>query len=212
MDSLSNDVFFSISAIEFEKVYMVMDKRIALGYSGRDLSFLLGYRPLYVRDVEDPRHMLRYTPKDTNYLQLIFDCKLEEIMLPKTVESVYRIRVDTLIREGDNPIYKISRKLNNNTVVSYRTINLNEDTNGSLLKATVKSELVLDYIRDLFEGNYFNEPKTALEVFNKCKKKLGESVQPCDLACAIAFYTAKRKSPKLNQVKNKSSRTVYSKG
>lgn len=45
---------FPIDAIELIKTYNVMDLRLPFGYSCFELSFLLGLRDLYVRDLKNP--------------------------------------------------------------------------------------------------------------------------------------------------------------
>lgn len=201
---------FSVAAIEFEKVYMVMDKCISLGYNARILSFLLGYRATYVRDVEDPMQKLRYTPKDTNYLQSIFECRLPEIMPGKIAELHYQIKIDTSIDADGHTVYEISRELKNQQYILYRKIKL-ADRPIAVSNKVVEVDKILEYVRHLFSSGYFDAPKTALEVFNKCRKKFSLSVHPDHVAKGIAFYTGKRKSPRLIQEKNESSRTVYTK-
>src|SRR5690606_2441841 len=71
--------YFSVTAIDFDKSYKVRKQRIKHGFSDRDLAFLHGFEPRYVKDIEDPTHSKRYKPKDTNYLLHIFDCELSEI-------------------------------------------------------------------------------------------------------------------------------------
>src|SRR4051794_32992585 len=85
--------YFSLTSIDFEKCYKVMDLRIKHGYSDRDLSFLLGYHPLQVRNAESPLHKIRYKAKDTNYLRHIFNCELPAIMDGKLAQSTYQLYV-----------------------------------------------------------------------------------------------------------------------
>jgi len=204
----SSDLPFPVASIEFDKVYLVMDKRIALGYTDRELSFLLGYRSLYVRDVEDPLHTLRYTPKDTNYLLHIFDCKLPEIMSPKITELFYQIKVAVTIKDDGSKVYEISRELKNKEYVQYRT--LKTGVNNILsVSETAGADQIRYYIDLLFETSYFETPRTALEIFKKSVKEFESRVQPQYLHNALSFYTGKRKAPRLIKRKNESSRTVY---
>jgi len=204
----SSDLPFPVASIEFDKVYLVMDKRIDLGYTDRELSFLLGYRSLYVRDVEDPLHTLRYTPKDTNYLLHIFDCKLPEIMSPKITELFYHIKVSVTIKDDGRKVYEISRELKNKEYVQYRTLKIRENNTLSM-PDTTRADQIQHYIDHLFETGYFETPRTALEIFKKSVKDFESPVKPQYLHDALSFYTGKRKAPRLIQRKNESSRTVY---
>lgn len=204
----SSDLPFPVASIEFNKIYLVMDKRIAIGYNDRELSFLLGYRSLYVRDVEDPLHTLRYTPKDTNYLLHIFDCKLPEIMSPKITELFYQIKVAVTIKDDGSKVYEISSELKNNDFGHYRTLKAGILTTPSV-KDTINADQIRYYIDHLFETNYFETPRTALEIFKKSTKDFQSPVQPQYLHDALSFYTGKRKAPRLIKRKNESSRTVY---
>lgn len=205
MDTQHNDLPFPVASIEFAKVYMVRDRRIFLGYSDRELSFLLGYRPLYVRDVEDPLHTLRYTPKDTNYLMSIFDCSLAELMPAKVADLFYQVKVGCFLDDKGNKIYEISRE-KDKQFVPYRVVV--EDQPG-ILPQKDAAEQVRGYITQLFMNGYFDDPRTSLEIFKKCTRKFGKTLRPQFVMDGLSFYTSKRKSPKLVLLKNMSARTVY---
>lgn len=202
---------FPVSSIEFDKVYRVMDKRKSSGYSDRDLSFLLGYRALYVRDVENPLHTLRYTVKDTNYLLDIFDCKLPEIMAGRIPELFYQVKVVENVGQDGSIMYEIYIELPNKEFELYRKFTTREKEELLDKTNTITLKEVSGCIDKLFEGVYFNKPKTALEVFKRCVTELESSIEPSAVADAISHYTGKRKAPRLIQEKNKSARTVYSK-
>lgn len=195
-----------VSSIEFDKVYRVMDKRKSLGYSNRDLSFLLGYRVLYVRDVENPLHTLRYTTVDTNYLLKIFDCELSEIMAGIIPDAFYQIDVEKII-DGNNITYRIYKESSSGDWDLLREFSRESKTDID----PVDYNEVEDTIKSMFDNDFFDEAKTALKVFIACKEKLGGLVAPVDIANAVGIYTGKRKAPRLIQDKNKSGRTVYKK-
>lgn len=202
----SDNLPFPVSSIEFEKVYMVRDKRMALGYSDRELSFLLGYRALYVRDVEDPLHTLRYTPKDTNYLLSIFDCSLSELMPSKVALPFYQIKVVVSVDKEGREVYEIFQEIDKK-FVCYKV--LEPDPEKVILECALDDQTVKDYISHLFNRGYFNEPKTALEIYKKCVRRFGMPLRPWFVMHGLSFFTSKRKAPKLVQFKNSSARTVY---
>lgn len=201
-----SDNSFAVSSIEFDKVYRVMNKRLALGFSDRELSFLLGYRALYVRDVENPLHTLRYTPKDTNFLLQIFSCKLKEIMAPKISQEFYQVLVKE--NEGRNGVKGYHIYLPSKHKVD---LYISLPVEPVVFSSSATIEQVKVYINHLFSSDYFLEPRTALEIYQKCVKRFGKPLQPEFVADALKFHTSKRKAPKLSFEKNDNSRTVYKK-
>lgn len=195
---------FPVSSIEFDKIYRMMAKRRSMGYSDRDLSFLLGYRALYVQDIENPLKTLRYTAKDTNYLLSIFDCDLQEVMTGKIPEEFYHITVETATI-GEITHFRIFKE--DQFVSPFLTVTIpNPQSIAVDMTNAVKIE---KFIQVLFDGNFFSSPRTALEIFGQCKQHFEEPVHPYLLCVAIGKYTGKRKAPRLIQQKNNSSRTVY---
>ena len=87
---------FIVSSIEFEKNYRVRDLRIQNEWSDRDLSFLLGYHPLFVREIENPLKKKSYKAKDINYLMMIFHCESSAIFYRQPDDLTYSISVTTV--------------------------------------------------------------------------------------------------------------------
>lgn len=197
---------FSVSSIEFDKVQRIRIKRESMGYSKRDLSFLLGYRSLYVRDIENPLLKLRYTSKDTNYLLAIFDCELPDIMTGKISDENYHITVEPVII-GEITYYKIFRE---NQLINP---DFEQEITGlqPIEDNTLETAKVERFIQDLFDGDFFSSPKTALEIFNQCKHEFKKQIHPQIVSVIVGKYTGKRKAPRLIKDKNDSSRTVYKK-
>lgn len=229
-----NKISRLVSSIEFEKIYMIRSKRISKGYSDRELSFLLGYRLLYVRDIENPTEKLRYSPTDTNLLQCIFECLLSELMPPKIAERYYTIQVITEILEPNqstadnpNPHFPLAKKTAKKTseIISHDIYMVNFDsqlipwlffTPGKEaypidFDSFQKVRDIVDEVEKLFNNGYFNEPKTAWEIFEHCVKTFDKSVRPCDVADAIGYYTGKRKAPRLVKGRNDMGRETYQK-
>lgn len=82
---------------------------------------------------------------------------------------------------------------------------------GSLAKSSADAEADMHYVSRLYGKGYFDDPKTALELYKKCTRRFGKPLQPQLVMDALAFYTAKRKAPRIVHFKNVSSRTVYQK-
>ncbi|QCR22351.1 helix-turn-helix transcriptional regulator [Pontibacter sp. SGAir0037] len=200
---------FPVSSIEFDKTYRVRQKRLAMGYTARELSFLLGYHPLYVRNLEDPTSTKKYNAAETNYLRLIFGCPLSELMLGRIEEPFYQVQVEHSFNSASgNKSYTISLLRGN---VKEHFLDFEEEPAGFKLslESTATKQQVQEYVYELFASGYFDEPRTGLEVFNYCVAKLGFPLKPAFVADALGFYTGKRKAPRLVKGRNESSREVF---
>ncbi len=198
-----------VSSIEFDKTYRVRQKRLEMGYTARELSFLLGYHPLYVRNVEDPTSTKKYNAAETNYLRQIFECPLSDLMPGKIEEPFFHIQVEhDLNPESNNKSYTISF-LKEGGKEHFLTFE-EEPANFELpLKSAATQEEVQQFVNALFANNYFDKPRTRLEVFKLCQEKFGAPLRPAFVADALGFYTGKRKAPRLVKGKNESSRDVF---
>lgn len=198
-----------VSSIEFDKTYRVRQKRLAMGYTARELSFLLGYHPLYVRNIEDPTSTKKYNAAETNYLRLIFDCPLSDLMLNKIEEPFYQVQVE----QGINPEYGNK---------SYTIYLLNSDAKEHFLSFeeepagfelpfgnVVGKEQVQEIVNELFAHGYFDKQRTGLEVFEYLVERFGIPLKPSFVADALGIFTAKKKAPRLVKEKSKSSREVF---
>lgn len=198
-----------VSSIEFDKTYRVRQKRLAMGYTARELSFLLGYHPLYVRNLEDPTSTKKYNAAETNYLRMIFDCPLSDLMQGKIEEPYYQVQVEQGVNpEFNNKSYTVSLFRGDN---KEHFLSFEEEPAGFELPfdSVVSKQQVQEVVDELFASRYFDEPRTGLEVFKLCHERLGSPIKPNFVADALGFYTAKRKSPRLEKGKNDSSREVF---
>lgn len=198
-----------VSSIEFDKTYRVRQKRLTMGYTARELSFLLGYHPLYVRNLEDPTSTKKYNAAETNYLRQIFDCPLYDLMPGKIEEPFYQIQVEQgLSPESNNKSYTISI-LKEGYKEHFLTFE-EEPTNFELpFKSTATQEEVRHFVDELFASSFFDMPRTGLEVFKLSQEKFGVPLKPAWVADVLGFYTGKRKAPRLVKGKNESSREVF---
>lgn len=208
-DSKTEVSTFPVSSIEFDKVYRVRQKRVEKGYTARELSFLLGYHPLYVRNVEDPTSTRKYNANETNYLRLVLDCPLSDLMLGRIEEPFYQVQVTQgLNSASNNKSYTISLLRGE---AKEHFLSFEEEPTGLelLLPSIASKEQVQEYVEELFHTKYFEEPRTSLAVFQKCVERLGAPLKPSFVADALAFYTGKRKAPRLVKRKNESGRDVF---
>jgi hypothetical protein len=200
--------YFTVTSIDFEKSYKVMDVRIEKGFSDRDLSFLLGYHPLYVRDVENPLHSKRYKPRDTNYLLHIFGCTLPEIMDGKLPDLKYKLSViATGNKTGTNryEIYKEERNGKNKLYRSFTELSLLQ---GVGLRSVATPMMVHDFVVELLGQGYFSSPKTGLELFFACRDHFKGHIKPAFIDHAIKIIN-KGNGMKVKVGKNEMRRWCY---
>ena len=198
---------FSVSSIEFDKTYRVMEKRIVMGYTARELSFLLGLHSLYVREIENPLNTKKYNADQTNYLLQIFDCALPEIMAGTIPELFFTIQIEHSFREHENK-YDVYRIMHHKRTFIRHFTEESNDYSFPIRGVSSLSE-IQEFIDYLFDSNFFNKPKTALEIFKQCASKFGLPLKPNFVLNAIRKYTSKRKAPRLISLTNDGRRKIY---
>lgn len=184
------------NVIEFDKTYKVMLLRLKRGWSAFELSWLLGYRDFYVRDVENPLHKLQYASADTNYLQLIFNCGYEYIIAPKIEPAVWKIAVEVKVNDAQARLYLIYLMLERKKKLLYEVTEEEKKVEYPAVTTANESELVI-YIGELIKEGYFNEPRTRLDLFNKCQKNFGTPLKPLYVINAVGKLTRQHGYPKL---------------
>lgn len=192
----------TVIAIEFAKIYMVMDKRLELNYSAYELSFLLGKNDFFVRDVENPLISKRYNPDDTNYLLLIFNERLSSIMLPKAERNSYNLRVTFYLSETRRKVYEIAIKnVGSNDYIYFKDFEVEpKDIELPVSHGLFSFESVQSHIDTLLNSGYFDEPKRALDIFKSCKSHFGKNFHPRNMIRVLNFYTNKKSGiAKLNK-------------
>lgn len=202
--------YFSLTSLDFEKSYKVMDMRIKRGFSDRDLSFLLGYHPLYVRDIENPLHKLRYKAKDTNYLRHIFNCELSDIMHGALPFLSYQISVITTINDNKTKTYQIyiEHKKKNKL---FRTFTELDRGQRLLPKSIATPAEVKDFIKQLLNTGHFDSAKTGLELFREVTTHFNGHIKPTFIEEAIKDINKEHVGSKIKISKNEMSRWVYEK-
>lgn len=202
---------FSMEPIELEKMINVLNLREERGYSQFELSFLMGFRDFYVRDVENPLHTLQYSVPNNGYLMQIFKCGIDRIVpakLPVTETPIHR--VSTATDEGGKLIFKVEKLKDDDKWVVLKIFS--EEPKDLLLPSPTKfsEEEVKSWVSRKFEqSRFFSKPKTALDILRACEKDLDGPVRPIFFASALMDYTAKKKTPRLVKAKNDMGRTVF---
>lgn len=183
-------------AIEYDKVYKVRDLRLKFGYSQYELSWLLGYRDYYVRDVENPTLKLRYSAVDTNYLRLIFNCPLADIIAPLIDPPKWHINVKVKEDESGRKTFLIYR-LQDEKRILYQTVQEEDKLVSYPTRNSIKQEDVNSFVTELMNTEYFDTPRTHLEIFKKSAEKFCADLKPLMVINAVAGITRQHSYPKL---------------
>lgn len=194
----------NVTAVEFTKIYLVMGKRLALGISAYELSFMLGKNDFFVRDAENPLNTKHYNIDNTNFLLLIYCELLSSVTPPKTKQDIYHLEIKSYFNKIRIAIYEITIKdAKEDCYAHYNTFEV-EDKHAELptCMALFSFNEVLVYIDTLLAGEFFNEPKRALDIYVRCKTHFGESFHPRNMVKVLNFYTNKKSGVhKLNKDK-----------
>lgn len=195
--------------IEIEKMLNILSLRKRKGYSQFELSFLMGQRDFYVRDVEDPNHTLIYAVPFTNIFRQIFDCETQAIIPDTNQDTSYSIRILEATDESGKVIYRAERQEEGGVWMLMATFS--DEPKDLILESpsSVTEQEVNDWVTDKFNSDYFDLPKNALKILKDCEKELKDVIRPIHLSSALQTYTRMKKSPRLVKEKNTDSLFVF---
>jgi hypothetical protein len=204
---------FTFPSFEFIKIYLVRDRRVYLGISAYELSFLLGKDLQFVKDVEDPLEKKRYGINDTNYLWLILSGPLSSIMPDRVTVNTYHVKITKYSNGVRVTVYRIEKaETKEGPYEFFKEIEV-EDKHVELFSSLKTStfEKVQAYIDKLLSENFFDTPQRALDIYQKCQLKFGPEFHPRNMIKVLNFYTNKKSGdPKLNkEKKNRFGRTLF---
>jgi hypothetical protein len=200
-----------MAPIEIEKMLNVLSLRKEKGYSQFELSFLMGQRDFYVRDVEDVKHTLIYTGPFSNILRQIFNCEIQTIIPDTNRKPSYSIRILEATDESGKFVYRAEKQEEGGDWEFITTFG-NEPKDLLLdSPSTITEKEVKDWVMNKFNSDYFDAPKTALKIFKDCEKDLDGAIRPIHLATSLQEYTKRKKSPRLVKEKNTDSLFVFAK-
>lgn len=195
--------------IEIEKMLNVLLLRRCKGYSQFELSFLMGQRDFYVRDVENPNHTLIYTNPFSNIFCQIFDCNTQAIIPDTNRKPSYSIRLLETTNESGKFVYCAEKQEEGSEWELITTFS--EEPKSLLLDSpsAVTEQDVNNWVVSKFNSDYFDVPKTALKILKDGEKDLKGAIRPIHLASSLQTYTRMKKSPRLVKKKNTNSLFVF---
>lgn len=220
-----------MSSLEFDMTYRTREMRIKRGFSAEDLSFLLGYNEGFVREIEDPTNKKSYDISLLNYLPKILECSVQKLIANRLPGDDH-IRIKTKKWVKNNKAHYEMEQLTDSNIQKtpikfrfeenlpthrkkHRNKNLQKRKKGRpRTEEKVHTNIALSkeesdirkLIADLFEGNFFNEPKTPFYIFNYCRTVVGNKITCEYVERALSIFTGKKKFPKLKCIKNTEAR------
>lgn len=201
--------------IEVEKMLNVLLLRKNKGFSQFELSFLMGQRDFYVRDVENPNHTLVYAVPFTNIFRQIFDCDVQAIVPDINCRPRYSIRILEATDESNKTFYRAVKQIEGK---DWELIDeFGTEEKDILLKFEESrifstEEMVKNWVLGKIEAGYFDAAKNALQIFKDCSAELEGKVRPLFLADALKACNGTKGLPKLIKKKDRNGRFVYTKG
>jgi hypothetical protein len=161
------DNHIKITRNELDTLSRVMVKRIAKGYSAEELSFLIGFMPEYVPNVE----MLREPVYDPEVLDRIMEA-LEERNF-QTFFSASHNDEEVLVQVLKWPLIEkqlIQCRIINDKGYGVMHLSMEEELNtchkGHPLYE-INFKLALDALKLLIESGYFLKERTNLEIYQR---------------------------------------------
>lgn len=166
--------------------------REKLGCSAYEVSFLLGKHNFFVRDAENPLKTTLIDSEDTCHLAKVFRIAISQITPPNIATDNYQLEVIKDKTEKRKDRFEIYIK--NTTPIYTNPIEIiEEEKHVELSTILVLSDIesLRSFIRKLYQVGFFNDTRTALEIFDECRKEenFGHDFHPRNMIRALEHYT-----------------------
>ena len=165
------------------------------GYSAYEVSFLLGKHDFFIRDAENPLKTTLIDIEDTCHLAKVFQISIGDITPPNSTVDNYQLEVV----KGKAERRKDRFEINIINAIPHHNdpiIIIEEEKHAELPTKMVLSDLetVKSFIYKLFQEGFFNYTRTALEVFDECRKQenFGSDFHARNMIRALNYYTNRK--------------------
>ena len=180
-----------LSKSEFKRRGEFIHKRIALGYSAEEVSFLIGRNKMFIEHYEEMTPGIRPENADIQALSVVFREDMSAIFPP----------------QGDDALkWKLSGTKKEEKGILYYNATLETDENPKPV-VTAKERVLKEYenvpIRDhnlafsvmyrLLEGNYFLSSRSPIEIYTSILNALTIKIRPIALKWEINQMVLRRK-------------------
>ncbi|MBL1409237.1 GNAT family N-acetyltransferase [Sphingobacterium faecale] len=182
-------------AFSFEKILLLEQLRKKLGLSAYEVSFMLGKHDFFIRDAENPLKTTLIDSEDSCHLMKVFLVPIEDITPPNMPVDDYQMVVTKEKAEKKKDRFQIDIQ---NAISSLSTpiVFVEEEKHVELPTVLEISDeqTVRDFIHGLYISGFFNNTRTALEIFDVCREdeNFGENFHPRYMIRAIDYYTNRK--------------------
>ncbi len=182
-------------AFSFEKILLLEQLRKKLGLSAYEVSFMLGKHDFFIRDAENPLKTTLIDSEDSCHLMKVFLVPIEDITPPNMPVDDYQIIVikekaekkkDRFLIDIQNAIPALSRPI----------VFVEEEKHVELPTPleVLDEQKVRGFIYGLYTSGFFNNTRTALEIFDVCREEenFGSNFHPRYMIRALDYYTNRK--------------------
>ena len=182
-------------AFSLEKTLLLEKLRKKFGFSAYEISFMLGKHDFFIRDAENPLKTTLIDPEDTCHLMKAFRVPVDYITPPNMVVDNYQMIVTKEKAEKKKDRFQID--IQNPIPALSRSVVIVEEEKHVELPTTLDlsdEQTVRDFIYALYLNGFFNSTKTALEIFDVCRRaeSFGANFHPRNMIRALDYYTNKK--------------------
>ncbi|WP_316750922.1 hypothetical protein [Pedobacter gandavensis] len=202
----------TLSSVNVGMLYSFMVKRIAKGYSTSEVSFLMGYTNDYMKQKEEldsigfsfeDMHCFRHAVEEKSLNGIISNFEHQK------ATASYQL---TKISDPVKTAVRMCRMEEDGTETQIFHLVESNMGHGSLKTTEMENEAeVAAMLNVLFEGRMFYTPQSPLQIFQKCRNTLSDTVAPRHLQTALQTLTKKKEFPKLKRIKSKDNGCMYEK-
>lgn len=181
----------SLPAYSVEKALQFVNFRREAGYSAYECSFLIGKHDYFVRDIENLLDKSSFSTIDTNYILLIFRKEFKQVFPIKTFDGNFTLALKQSIGDKRKSVYEIVidafPPTNRSKIIYEEEKHLELPTKLELSD----EETLKKFMRRLYDEGFLNNTRTALEIFDECRKEenFGPDFHPRHMIRALNHYT-----------------------
>jgi len=188
-------------------LHNIQIRRIELGFSHADLSFLLGKPINYVYNIETFLNDKEYYLSDLVRLYDIYNCTPKDLFAKEDeLEPNYRCEAG-VYQYWDNNATKHHEIYENRDFKSRLVYKTSEHIPRVERLKELKTNLVAE-IHILIIESYFNEGAEAMFIFNTCRNRVKNNFRPIHLK-AVLQYFVETVDPPLLEIDKVEDRFVY---
>lgn len=200
-----------ISSISFDLICLIQMKRISMGYSQSELSFLIGRGKDFIRDREALKTNKEFWMSDLFTMAKIFRCDIADFAgQEKPVRETLHLFADRnqIHQKINYEVYKIESNKAPELLHKISEIDpakrfCPKTQKRLLLQTRMLMLLVID------SGFFDHACRSPLEVFQQCKMKGGVFVTPQFVADALDYWSLSASPILLKRSKHKMLGFVY---